>query len=186
MEFKTINVYRKDTKSMRADFASGRGRRRVLHAIAVTAPEFTSLCWTPYCSRTEHSMSLSLYIYIISLILLSLSLLLAKCALLGHPVLCHQKVMVFFVTCSLRRWALRGIWTAILVLGLCQAAKVNKAVYYDLPHDPIHWNRHLTMVRSLLGSQSLSLKYIPAGSSSTPGYSREREREAERPGNLEG
>ena len=24
--------------------ASGRGRRRVLHAIAVTAPEFTSLC----------------------------------------------------------------------------------------------------------------------------------------------
>ena len=44
--------------------ASGRGRRRVLHAIAVTAPEFTSLCWTPYCSRTEHSMSL--YVYIIS------------------------------------------------------------------------------------------------------------------------
>ena len=110
--------------------------------------------------------SMSLYIYIISLILLSLSLLLAKCALLGHPVLCHQKVMVFFVTCSLRRWALRGIWTAILVLGLCQAAKVNKAVYCDLPHDPIHWNRHLTMVRSLLGAQHLGLKYTPLGGSS--------------------
>ena len=78
--------------------------------------------------------------------------------------------MVFFVTCSLRRWALRGIWTAILVLGLCQAAKVNKAVYYDLPHDPIHWNRHLTMVRSLLGAQHLGLKYTPlGGSSSSPG-----------------
>ena len=73
--------------------------------------------------------------------------------------------MSFFVTCSLRRWALRSWWTVILVLGLCQAAKVNKAVYYDLPHDPIHWNRHLTMVRSLLGTQSLSLKYVPIGGS---------------------
>ena len=36
--------------------------------------------------------------------------------------------MVFFVTCSLRRWALRGIWTAILVLGLCQAAKVHRGL----------------------------------------------------------
>ena len=75
--------------------ASGRGRRRVLHAIAVTAPEFTSLCWTPYCSRTEHSMSLYVYIIYrmgpvpISLILSRLSLLLAQCALLVHPSLCH-------------------------------------------------------------------------------------------------
>ena len=82
--------------------------------------------------------------------------------------------MGVFVMCSLRRVILRSLLTAMLWFGLCRATRVSKAVYYELPHDPIHWNRHLTMVRSLLGSQQLGLKYSPlGGASGSPGRATE-------------
>ena len=60
-DFATSDWYRFGS----ACHASGRGRRRVLHAIAVTAPELTSLCWTPiHSSRTEHSIYCMFILYI--------------------------------------------------------------------------------------------------------------------------
>ena len=65
----------------------------------------------------------------------------------------------------MRRLVLRTLFLSLLAIGIASAARVKHTV--DLPTNPLHWQRYLKTLRSVLATQRLALRYeVPAP---TPG-----------------
>ena len=61
----------------------------------------------------------------------------------------------------MRRIILRTLWISLLLFGFASAARLKNTV--DLPTNPLHWQRYLKQLRSVLATQRLSLRYeIPS------------------------
>ena len=68
----------------------------------------------------------------------------------------------------MRRLVLRTLMLSLLAIGIASAARVKHTV--DLPTNPLHWQRYLKQLRSILATQRLSLRYdvpVPAPGSGT-------------------
>ena len=69
--------------------------------------------------------------------------------------------MVNSLRISLRSIILRTLWISLLLFGFASAARLKNTV--DLPTNPLHLQRYLKQLRSVLATQRLSLRYeIPA------------------------
>ena len=72
--------------------------------------------------------------------------------------------MRFCLRLNLRRLVLRTLLLSLLVIGMASAARVKHTV--DLPTNPLHWQRYLKQLRSIMATQRLSLRYeVPASTS---------------------
>ena len=72
--------------------------------------------------------------------------------------------MVKCLRISLRSIILRTLWISLLLFGFASAARLKNTV--DLPTNPLHWQRYLKQLRSVLATQRMSLRYeIPAATS---------------------
>ena len=73
--------------------------------------------------------------------------------------------MVLCLRLTVRRIVLRTLLLSLLAIGIASAARVKHTV--DLPTNPLHWQRYLKTLRSVLATQRLALRYeVPAP---TPG-----------------
>ena len=57
----------------------------------------------------------------------------------------------------MRRLFLRTLLLSLLAIGIASAARVKHTV--DLPTNPLHWQRYLKTLRSVLATQRLALRY---------------------------
>ena len=68
----------------------------------------------------------------------------------------------------MRRLVLRTLFLSLLAIGIASAARVKHTV--DLPTNPLHWQRYLKQLRSIMATQRLSLRYevpVPAPGTGT-------------------
>ena len=76
--------------------------------------------------------------------------------------------MVSCLRLNARRIVLRTLLLSLLVFSVASAARVKYTV--DLPSNPLHWQRYLKQLRSIMATQRLSLRYevpVPAPGTGT-------------------
>ena len=76
--------------------------------------------------------------------------------------------MRFCLRLNMRRLVLRTLLLSLLAIGIASAARVKHTV--DLPTNPLHWQRYLKQLRSIMATQRLSLSYevpVPAPGTGT-------------------
>ena len=75
--------------------------------------------------------------------------------------------MVLCLRLTVRRIVLRTLLLSLLAIGIASAARVKHTV--DLPTNPLHCQRYLKTLRSVLATQRLGLRYeVPAPTPGAP------------------